>query len=80
MTNHITPDNIKLVAPLKAIRAKCIDCCCGSSKEVELCKTINCPIYHFRLGKNPYREKRVLSEEQRTKLAERMRKARKAKS
>nr|DAE34801.1 MAG TPA: hypothetical protein [Caudoviricetes sp.] len=27
----------KITNPVKAIRAKCLDCCCGSSNEVELC-------------------------------------------
>lgn len=26
----------KITNPVKAIRAKCLDCCCGSSNEVEL--------------------------------------------
>ena len=28
---------MKRLSPLKAIRANCLDCCGGSSKEVELC-------------------------------------------
>lgn len=34
----------------KAIRLKCLDCCCGSSKEVKLCPCSNCPLYTYRLG------------------------------
>ena len=60
--------------PVKAIREKCLDCCCGSSYEVGLCSIINCPIYPFRFGKNPFRQKRELTEEQRAAAAERMRK------
>ena len=30
------------MTPMKAIRAKCLDCCCGSSNEVRLC-TANAP-------------------------------------
>lgn len=58
--------------PIKAIRAKCIDCCCGSPSEVKLCTAHDCNLYPFRLGKNPYRAKRVLSDEQKRVLAERM--------
>lgn len=41
---------MKYKTPLKAIRAKCIDCCCGSRKEVEACELSKCPLYDFRLG------------------------------
>ena len=39
--------------PIKAIRKKCLDCCCGSRKEVRLCKVIECPLYPYRFGKRP---------------------------
>lgn len=35
----------------KAIRAKCIDCCCGSEHEVRLCPCTECPLYRYRLGR-----------------------------
>lgn len=57
-----------MLTPLKAIRAKCLDCCCGSSHEVNLCPCSNCALYPFRYGKNPYRAKRELSEAQRNAL------------
>lgn len=67
--------------PVKAIRNFCIDICmCGSSKEVELCSETSrtdCPLYPFRFGKNPYRTKKELSEEQKTRLAEQLKNARK---
>lgn len=40
---------------LKAIRLKCLDCCCGSAHEVKMCPLKNCPLHLFRLGKNPNR-------------------------
>ncbi len=40
---------------LKAIRAKCLDCCLGSTNEVKLCPSADCALYPFRLGKNPNR-------------------------
>lgn len=66
--------------PVKAIREKCIDCCCGSTTEVALCEATDCPIHAFRFGKNPYRTKRELTEEQRIAAAERLSKARASKS
>ena len=41
------------MTPMQAIRAKCLDCCLGSSNEVKLCPMDDCPLYAFRLGKNP---------------------------
>jgi len=38
---------------MKAIRAKCLDCCCGQYKEVALCPCTGCPLYPYRFGKNP---------------------------
>ena len=54
--------------PVKVIREKCLDCCYGSAKEVELCPCQNCPLWPFRFGKNPYRKKREMSEKQKTVL------------
>lgn len=65
-------DEKKLTNPVKAIRAKCLDCCCGQTKEVELCQSTKCALFPFRFGKNPYRTKRELTEEQRAVMAERM--------
>ena len=59
----------KPTSPLKAIRMKCLDCCCDSPKEVKLCGAKNCEIYPFRFGENPYRKKRILTEEQKELLA-----------
>lgn len=55
--------------PLKAIRAKCLDCCCGSSHEVKLCPSEECNLYPFRFGKNPFARK-ILSEEERARKRE----------
>lgn len=38
---------------LKAIRAKCLDCCSGSFNEVRDCGLTDCPLFRYRLGKNP---------------------------
>lgn len=43
------------MTPLKAIRAKYIDCCCGQTNEVKQCPVKDCPLYVFRFGHNPNR-------------------------
>ena len=63
--------------PVKAIREKCLDCCCGSYLEVEKCNIENCPLFPFRFGKNPFRQKREMTEEQRKAVGDRLREARK---
>jgi hypothetical protein len=40
--------------PLKAIRAKCLECCGGSPKEVRLCPDVACALHPFRTGTNPF--------------------------
>jgi hypothetical protein len=39
--------------PTKAIRAYCIECSNGSQKEVRECVMPDCPLYDYRMGKNP---------------------------
>ena len=34
----------------KAIRAKCLDCCCGNSAEVRRCEITTCPLWIYRMG------------------------------
>jgi len=34
----------------KAIRLKCLDCCCGNSGEVRRCPATNCHLWRFRMG------------------------------
>ena len=68
-----------ITSPIKAIRAKCLDCCCGQANEVKLCTCKDCSLYAFRFGKNPYRS-RNLTDEQRRKAAERLHKGRIAKT
>ena len=41
---------------LKAIRAKCLDCCCGNVAEVTRCPCTDCPLYIYRDGHNPARK------------------------
>lgn len=63
--------------PLKAIREKCIDCCCGSLVEVKECTAEHCALFPYRFGKNPYRKRREITEEQKQVLADRLAEARK---
>ena len=35
----------------KAIRLKCIDCCCGNTAEVRKCPLEHCPLWRYRMGK-----------------------------
>ena len=57
---------------LRAIKLKCIDCSTYNINEIKECPVNKCPLYPFRLGKNPFRKKKELSEEERNKLSERM--------
>jgi hypothetical protein len=44
-------------SPLKAIRAHCVDCSGQSRAEVRLCAVKNCPLFPFRMGRNPNRKR-----------------------
>ena len=62
--------------PLKALRLRCLDCCCGSASEVRKCTAVACPSWPFRMGTNPFRQKRVLTADQKQAMAQRLAKAR----
>lgn len=66
----------KILTPLRAIRAKCVDCSAGSMKEVRECVMLDCPLYPYRLGKSPNRKPRILTDEEREALRQRMAKMR----
>lgn len=34
----------------KAIRLKCLDCCCGNNTEVRRCTATGCPLWRYRMG------------------------------
>ena len=68
-------DEENRISPIKAIRAKCLDCCCGQTNEVLLCTCTDCPLYVFRFGKNPFTN-RTLTEEQKIAAEERKKKQR----
>ncbi|MFA7172639.1 MAG: hypothetical protein WC340_04365 [Kiritimatiellia bacterium] len=49
MKKPITP----VLRPLKAIRANCLDCCCGKPSEVRACSLKTCPVWGYRMGHRP---------------------------
>lgn len=59
----------KRISPLKAIRLKCLDCCCGSSNEVKLCTVAGCALYPFREGHNPFTKKEYTPEQKAAMVA-----------
>jgi hypothetical protein len=63
---------------LSVIRAKCLDCCCGSESEVRKCTATGCPLWPYRMGTNPLRTPRQMSESQRQAATERLKAARHA--
>ena len=56
---------------LSVIRAKCLDCCAGQQSEVRRCVSIKCALWPYRMGSNPMRDKREMSDEQRAVITER---------
>ena len=49
----------KPMSPMKAVRAKCLDCSCYQINEVRLCQAISCPLWPFRAGIHPYTAQRL---------------------
>ena len=45
--------------PIKAIRAKRLDCCCGQVQEVRLCIDDDCPLWEYRMGHRPKDDKSI---------------------
>ena len=43
------------IARGKAIRLKCLDCCCGQEAEVRRCDTVTCALWPFRMGRESLR-------------------------
>jgi hypothetical protein len=59
-------------SPLKIIREHCLDCSNGQYSEVENCPCDKCKLWPYRFGKNPFREPKKLTDEQRQKIRERL--------
>jgi hypothetical protein len=47
---------MKRLKPMKAIRAKCLDCSCYQPKEIRECPITKCALWPYRLGKRPKKE------------------------
>lgn len=54
---------------LKNIYQKCMDCSAYQPKEIELCPSTDCPLWSFRMGKDPFKTGREISDAQRANLA-----------
>jgi hypothetical protein len=39
------------VTRARAIRLKCLDCCCGQAAEVRRCPCTDCPLWIYRMGR-----------------------------
>lgn len=70
-------------SPLKAIRDFCkFDCCLvgdendGATEVWRDCDIVTCPLNSFRMGKNPFRKRRELTDDERQEIVERLQKAR----
>ena len=52
--NHVidTREGIREVqlTPMKAIRYKCLDCCCFDQVEVRNCELTECSLWPYRMG------------------------------
>ncbi len=44
------------VTPMRQIRKKCLECCCGNPVEVRLCDITSCPLHIYRFGHRPQQE------------------------
>ncbi len=51
----------KRLTPVQSIRRKCIDCSGGLLSEVRECLISDCPLYAYRMGKNPNRKNKAKS-------------------
>jgi hypothetical protein len=56
-----------ITRPLKAIREHCVECFGGQRKTVRRCPSVNCLLWPFRLGKNPFRKKKTETQKEAAK-------------
>lgn len=71
----------KKMTPMKAIRSKCLDCCCGNAREVTMCPATDCVLYPYRKGKikGIRGEQKPLTEAERLRRSEALAKGRQKK-
>ena len=48
------------LTPVKAIRAKCRDCCADNVAEVRRCHIVDCALHEYRMGKRPPKPDKVI--------------------
>lgn len=53
MAEKVSAKNMKILRPLLAIRAKCLDCVCWQANEVRACENKRCPLWPYRMGVRP---------------------------
>ncbi len=41
---------------LRVIREKCLDCCCYQPTEIRKCVAVDCVLWPYRMGTNPFRK------------------------
>jgi len=42
-----------ILTPMKAMRAKCMQCCCNQVLEIRLCTITDCALHPYRMGRRP---------------------------
>ena len=47
---------VKILTPVSAIRAQCLVCAKGKVRVVRKCEKQDCPLFHYRFGRNPARK------------------------
>jgi len=55
---------MKHLTPIKAIRAKCMDCTCHQPKQIRECTIIKCALWPYRMGRRPSEQDREVYERQ----------------
>jgi hypothetical protein len=75
MPSEILSLKFRAQNPLKAIRGKCLDCCCANAAEVRKCVATDCALWPFRMGVNPFRKRSQLTPADKRERADRLRKA-----
>ena len=51
--DNVDGESTRIPPPLEARRLYCLGCCNGSALEVRLCSEMSCPLWPYRLGRNP---------------------------
>lgn len=73
MKPNCQPDDVVVLRPMRAIREKCMDCCCGQVAMLRDCRITGCAIWPYRRGRNPNRKGKpgtAMTDAHKRKLAE----------